>query len=342
MKICAKLLKKVRIYLILVVAFHFFCTYCYKMWNNSTTFTPQTNNWTKYTSRMKYRKIISFLLAAPLVVFCVSCAENVEQLAKPYLERAELSYSNGQYSLAKLQLDSIKTLYPTAFDARTKAQTLLLHIDLTESQRNLYYIDSLLVLSREKLPALTENLYFDKHADYQDVGTYYASQHRIERNVGRTYMRPQTDEKGVHTIIVYHRGKAIEPHTLRFAAPDATFVELVTKTPPHTWSDASGSTERVDFAVGSEESVAAFLAMHADKTIKVELVGAKGKTAIPCAKADKQAIIDVSNLSATLRAITDLEKKWSEANRRLEFVQHRLQADSIKRETAAQEAEMGK
>lgn len=291
---------------------------------------------------MKCRKLISPLLTALLAVLCVSCAENVEQLAKPYLERAECSYANGQYSLAKLQLDSIKELYPTAFETRGKAQTLLLHIDLTESQRNLYYIDSMLVVSREKVPALAENLYFDKHVDYQEVGTYYASQHRIERNVGRTYMRPQTDEKGVHTIIVYHRGKAIEPHTLRFAALDGTFVELVAKNPPHTWSDASGSTERVDFAVGSEEPVATFLEMHADKTIKVELVGAKGKAAIPCAKADKQAILNVSKLSATLRAVADLEKKWSEANRRIEFVQRRLQADSIKHEVAAQEAEKGK
>ena len=40
--------------------------------------------------------------------------------------------------------------------------------------------------------------------------------------------------------------------------------------------------------------------------------------------------------------VADLEKKWSEANRRIEFVQRRLQADSIKHEVAAQEAEKGK
>ena len=291
---------------------------------------------------MTYHKLISPLLATLLLVFGVSCAENVEQLAKPYLDRAQCSYSNGQYGLAKLQLDSIKELYPTAFETRTKAQTLLLHVDLVETQRNLYYIDSLLVLSREKVPSLAKNLYFDKHVDYQEVGTYYASQHRIEKNVGRTYMRPQTDEKGVHAIVVYHRGKAIEPHTLRFAAPDGTFMELVAKAAPHTWSDASGATERVDFVISSEESVATFLEMHADKNVKVELIGAKGKAAIPCAKADRQAFSNVASLSATLCAIADLEQKWNEANRRIDFVQRRLQADSIKHEMAAQEASKGK
>ena len=91
---------------------------------------------------MTHRKSIFSLFGVLLAILFVECAENVEQLAKSYLDRAEQSFAHEQYSLAKLQLDSIKELYPTAFEARAKAQTMMLHIDLTESQRAQHYLDS--------------------------------------------------------------------------------------------------------------------------------------------------------------------------------------------------------
>lgn len=279
---------------------------------------------------MTHRKSISLFFGALLAIMCVGCAEDVEKLAQPYLDRAEQSLAHEQYNLAKLQLDSIKELYPTAFEARAKAQTLLLNIDLTESQCALHYLDSLLALSQTMVEPLIPQFYLDKDPAYQEVGLYYASRYRTEKNVGRTYLRPQTDEKGNFALVVFYRGKALNPHTLRFIASDGTYTEVVSPQ-SHAWTDASGRAERLDFSPNAESSVASFVELNGDKTIKVELIGDKGKSAISFAKADKQSLVEVANLATHLRNITDLEGKLQDTHRRIEFVQTRLQADSIKR-----------
>ena len=282
---------------------------------------------------MMNRLSIRPLFAALVATMFVACADNVEQQANPYLERAQQSFANGQYHLAKLQLDSLKELYPKAFDARAKAQTMLLQIDLTESQRNLCYVDSLLTLSQEMAQKLIPQFYLDKDAKYQDIGNYYASRYRVEQNTGRTYLRPQTDEKGKFAIVIYYRGKSIQPHTLRFTAPDGTFTEVTAPT-SHSWTDASGRTERLDFLPAEDSSIASFVAMHADNNIKVELIGANSKSVINFAKADKQSLVEVASLATCLRNIATLEAQQQEACRRIEFFRHRLQADSLKRATA--------
>lgn len=281
-------------------------------------------------------KIQNVILALAAGLFLTNCADNIEQQAQVYLNRAQQAYENDQYHLARIQIDSIKEVYPKAFETRRKAQTLLLHIDWAETQRSLHYADSMLILSRSSAESYTPKLHFDKDVNYQDIGLYYAAQHRIERNVGRTFMRPQTDEKGALAIVVFYRGRDIKPHTLRITAPDGTFTEVTSPT-PHVWTDASGRTERLDFAPNPAESVAAFVELHADKSPKVELIGEKGKITLPFAKVDKEALLDVSKLATALRTINDLEVKKQEANRRLAFIQSRLQADSTKQIAGEQE-----
>lgn len=274
-------------------------------------------------------KIRNFILALAAGLSLANCADNVEQQAQPYLGRARQSLENGQYGLARLQLDSIKELYPKAFEARRKSQTLLLHTDLAETQRSRHYVDSLLVLSRANVEPLIPRMYLDKDANYQDIGLYYTAQHRIERNVGRTFMRPQTDEKGAFTLVIFNRGRDIKPQTLRITAPDGTFAE-VTSPKSHVWNDASGRTERLDFVPSPIESIASFVELHADKALKAELIGEKGKVTIPFAKTDKQALLDVSMLATLLRTVGELENKLQETDRRLDYIQNRLQADSLK------------
>lgn len=282
---------------------------------------------------MTHRKSIFSLFAALMATLLFGCAENVEKLAQPYLDRAEQSFVSQQYSLAKLQLDSIKELFPTAFEARKKAQTMMLHVDLNESQRALHYLDSLYVLSQSIAQPLIPKFYLDKDPAYQEIGHYYDSRYRTERNVGRTYLRPQTDEKGAFALVVFFRGKDLQSHTLRFTASDGTYTEVVTPQ-SHSWTDASGRAERLDFTPSVESSIASFIEMHADKTIKVELIGDKGKAAIPFAKADKQSLVEVASLATHLRNITELENKLQDTHRRIDFVQTRLQADSLKRASA--------
>ncbi len=266
---------------------------------------------------MKIRHLILVLATGVLLA---NCAEDVEKLAKPYLERAQESFSNNQYALAKLQIDSIKQLYPKAFDTRTQAQALLVKVELTEARSSKFYTDSLLTIAQEKVSSLSPLLYFDKDERYQDIGSYYASRHRAKKNVGKSYLRPQTDERGAFTITAFYRGRPIGSQTLRFAAPDGSYVDLARVADPYVMSDATGRTERTDFAATAD--AAHFVASHA--TLTVTLIGQERKVQIPFAKTDAQALGQVADLASALKACHELASAQQELARRIEFYEQRM------------------
>ena len=265
------------------------------------------------------------ILLASVACLMAACAEDVERPAQAYLARAQQSYANKQYHTAKLQIDSIKNLFPKAFETRKQSQTLLLQVELAESINDKSYTDSLLQDMRARINPLTEQLYLDKDARYQDVGSYYAPSHRVEKNVGRSYLRPQVDERGRHSITVFNRGKAIAAHLLRFTASDGTYVEVAVTDAPYVTSDATGRTERVDFVPSPMNSVGSFVKLHSGERIKVELLGHDGKATLPFEKADAAAMITVYELSSVLTAVAELEKQQQELARRIEFFESRQQ-----------------
>ena len=54
-----------------------------------------------------------------------SCAENVEKLAGRHLDNAKEAFSMGNYNTAKQEIDSIKILYPKAFETRRQGIKLM-------------------------------------------------------------------------------------------------------------------------------------------------------------------------------------------------------------------------
>ena len=265
---------------------------------------------------MKVRHI-ALTLAAILTL--TNCAEDVEKLATPYLLRASQALEQKQYALAKLQIDSIKQLYPKAFETRTKAQKLLIEVELNEARSGKAYTDSLLTEAQAKVEPLAAALYFDKDARYQDIGYYYASRHRINKNADKSYLRPQTDEHGVFTLTAFYRGRAIGAKTLRFAAPDGSYIELQPTAEPYIMSDTTGRTERTDFAAPPD--LAHFVSLH--PTLTATLIGSERKVKMPFSKADAQTLVQVAELASTLQAVKTLQAEQQELMRRIFFYEQR-------------------
>ena len=74
-----------------------------------------------------------------------------KQKAAGLLERANASFEAGDYNLAKLQIDSIRTFYPKAFDARKEGIRLMQRVDLEEQQKSLVYLDSMMAVKQAAL-----------------------------------------------------------------------------------------------------------------------------------------------------------------------------------------------
>ena len=91
---------------------------------------------------MQMKRLI-ILLCGTLVLG--ACGNSIEKKAGEKLDVARAAYERGDYAEAKLQIDSIKTLYPKAFEARKAGQELMLQVELKAQQQTLTYLDSALL-----------------------------------------------------------------------------------------------------------------------------------------------------------------------------------------------------
>lgn len=68
-----------------------------------------------------------------IIFFCgtlalTACGNGIEKKANEKLTVARAAYERGDYEEAKTQIDSIKILYPKAFEARKAGQELMLDV----------------------------------------------------------------------------------------------------------------------------------------------------------------------------------------------------------------------
>ena len=72
-----------------------------------------------------------------------ACGDNIEKKAGEKLAAARAAFERNDYNEAKLQIDSIKILYPKAFDTRKEGIKLMQQVELKEQQESLIYLDSM-------------------------------------------------------------------------------------------------------------------------------------------------------------------------------------------------------
>ncbi|HHX31985.1 MAG TPA: hypothetical protein GX712_05285, partial [Bacteroidales bacterium] len=120
-----------------------------------------------------------------LMLISFSCSGRGRGATK-YLTEAEEAYKAGNYSIAKLKIDSIKTLFPKSFDEINAGFHLMQEVRMAENKRNIAFCDSML---RENYNMLNEMLVrFDYVRDdrYQEFGEYhpkaYPHQSSLDQN----------------------------------------------------------------------------------------------------------------------------------------------------------------
>lgn len=264
------------------------------------------------------KKVLKAVIAALLLT---GCAENVEKSAMRFLTAAEEALAAGDFNVAKAQVDSIKVVYPKAFEARKAGITLMRKIEMAEAEKTYAYTDSLLSESISEAEKLIPNFVFEKNEEYQEVGNYLCASQQIERNLTRSYLRATVDEKGRMTMTSQWRGGAyIHHHSVKVSA-GGTFSQTPEADDTYESSDALAKTERNDFVLGEDGGVIEFIALHAGETVKVEFVGEKSTSATTLTRADTKAFADLLELSRVLSTVTELNAMQDETTRKIAFLQ---------------------
>ena len=174
----------------------------------------------------------------------VSCGDGGEKEAQLRLQKAEMALQQENFSEAKLQIDSIKVLYPKAFDARKQGIKLMQQVDLREQSKTLIYLDSMMQMKQAQLDSIKGNFVFEKDTAYQDIGNWLYPTQVVEKNVGRTFLRGQVNELGEMSLTsIYCAGGTINHTSVKVSVGD-TFAETPIAQECYTTTDLGRTIEK--------------------------------------------------------------------------------------------------
>lgn len=274
-----------------------------------------------------------------IILFCgtlalTACGNSIEKKAGEKLAIAKAAYERGDYNEAKSQLDSIKILYPKAFETRKAGQALMLDVEMKSQQRTLAYLDSALQAKQAAFDAIKDKYILEKDAEYQQTGNYLWPTQTIEKNLNRSYLRFQVNELGIMSLTSIYCGSNNIHHTaVKVIAPDGTYAETPASKDSYETTVMNMKIEKADYKL-EEGGIIDFLSVNKDKNIKVEYLGDRiYKTTMP--PADRQAAAAIYELSQILSDIQYLKSEKGAANLKIDFIQK-------KKEQKAQEEATGK
>ena len=263
-------------------------------------------------------KKLIYLFCGTLVL--TACGNSIEKKANEKLVIAKAAYERGDYEEAKSQIDSIKILYPKAFEARKAGQELMLDVETKAQQKTLAYLDSALQVKQQEFDAIKDKFTLEKDAEYQQIGNYLWPTQTVEKNLHRSYLRFQVDEQGIMSMTSIYCGSNNIHHVgVKVIAPDGSFAETPTSKDSYETVDMNEKIEKADYKLGEDGSVIEFLNLNKDKNIRVEYLGDRiYKTTM--SPTDRQAAANIYQLSQILSAMQQIKKEQEAANLKIEFI----------------------
>lgn len=261
---------------------------------------------------------------AVLTMVLAACSADKKN-AGDLFQRAEMSFATGNFSLAKLQIDSIRTLYPKAIEVRKAAIGLMQQIDLQEQQKTLAYLDSMMQVKQTALDAIKGKFVFEKDTAYQEVGNYFYPTQTVEKNAGRSFLRAQVNERGEMLLTSIYCGAGNIHHTaVKVSAGGDTFAQTPVSTDSYETTDLGRVIEKADYRLPNDGGVAAFVASNSEKkSLILEFLGEKNfKTQMPAS--DIKAVTEISDLARVLAGMEEIRKEQQEANLKIRFVMRKM------------------
>lgn len=260
------------------------------------------------------------------IVLCLAClaCTDVEKQAVERLNMAQQAFAAGDYNEAKLQIDSIKILYPKAYNARKAGIGLMQQVELKEQEKTLAYLDSLLSTKQAEFNAMKGKFVLEKDQEYEAIGRYLHPSQVIEKNLNRSFLRFQVDERGAMSMTSIYCGSRNIHHTAVKVSTNDSFAQTPPSADSYETSNLGVQIEKADYKLGQDGNVIGFICLNKEKSIKVEFVGERSYST-QMTQADRQAADLVYRLSQTLSAITQLNKEIDEAKQKIAFIEKRME-----------------
>ncbi len=273
---------------------------------------------------MKFQRFI-----VPLIMVLLASCSQEEKKASDLLMRAEQSYSSANYNEAKMQIDSIRNLYPKVFDVRKKAIRLKQQVELKEQQISLEYLDSMMTIKKILLDSMKVAFVLEKDTAYQEIGNYFYPTQIVEKNIGRTFLRACVSERGEMSITsIYCAGGSLNHTSVKVSSKDA-FAQTPVSPDVYVTTDLGKKIEKADYKLGADGEVIGFIIANKDaKSLKLEFIGDRTYKTVMYSQ-DIKAIVELSKLAQVLLSIEEIKKEQKEANLKIQFLNKKIAEFSV-------------
>lgn len=273
---------------------------------------------------MKFQRFI-----VPLIMVLLASCSQEEKKASDLLMRAEQSYSSANYNEAKMQIDSIRNLYPKVFDVRKKAIRLKQQVELKEQQLSLEYLDSMMTIKKILLDSMKVAFVLEKDTAYQEIGNYFYPTQIVEKNIGRTFLRACVSERGEMSITsIYCAGGSLNHMSVKVSSKDA-FAQTPASPDVYVTTDLGKKIEKADYKLGADGGVIGFIIANKDaKSLKLEFIGDRTYKTVMYSQ-DIKAIVELSKLAQVLLSIEEIKKEQKEANLKIQFLNKKIAEFSV-------------
>ncbi len=246
----------------------------------------------------------------------VACSQSKEKTAKDYLNAAQQAYEEGNYDLAKTQIDSIKIKFPKAFKEIKAGFVLMQDVRLAENQRNIAFCDSMLQVNYDTLKVMLLKFDYVRDEEYQEFGDYIPKIYPLSQTLYQNTVRSGVQEKGnlyLESVVV---GQNIHHNQIKISLPKGEYAETLPVTSEglnYRFSTLTTSYEIVRYSGDNENGVAKFVYTFKDQPLTVYFIG-KRTVSKRMTNKEKEGIAQSYELSSLLLEIErlKLEKEKSE------------------------------
>ena len=261
-------------------------------------------------------KCFSKLFVVAILLVATSCNSNKKK-AKDYLTIAEEALQQDNYDVAKSHIDSIKILFPKAFEEIRAGFDLMQEVRKAENKRNINFIDSMMEASITKLKEQHVNFDFVRDKDYQEFGNYIPKLTPSSKTLEQNTLRSGVNEKGVLYLESVLSGVNINHNKIKASIRDGSYAETLTVRADglnYKFKTLNKTYEIVRFFGNDENGVAEFIYTFQDSPITINFMGTRSYSKT-LSTTEKRAIAQAFEFSKIILEVEKLkfEKGKSEA-----------------------------
>lgn len=273
---------------------------------------------------IKKERLTYILVSVFVILLLFSCGDK-QKNANRYLLSAEEAYNEGNYSLAKLKIDSIKVLFPEAFNEITKGFDLMQKIRLAENNRNIIFCDSMLEVNYKTLKTKLADFNYVRDEKYQEFGYYIPKSLPLESAFNQNSIRAAVGENAKMYIESVYTGQSIKHHKIKVSTKDGSYAESLSVTDDglnYHFRTLDKSYEIVRYTGNDDNGVSNFIFTFRDEPITLTYIG-NSQRSITLSANSKKAVAQSVELSTLLKDIENLKYERGRSEALIKYLESR-------------------